>query len=218
MEKLILTDGSEIEIQDGATLNSVIVLLNSYADIGDLALKLTDENLRQVQFETDDRISEAKNMALKEPNFFVTKLENGKIQCVFGLREKTREEIYQDSVLVSLEYLTDEQALTVAVLYPEWTSGKEMKIGYRCRYNDVLYKCLLDHTSQDDWKPDVAPSLWTKVLIDDNDDTIPEWEQPESTNPYAKGDKVTHNGKTWESTTDGNVWEPGVYGWEEVTE
>lgn len=32
----------------------------------------------------------------------------------------------------------------------------------------------------------------------------------------AKGDKVMHNGKTWQSTTDNNVWEPGVYGWEEV--
>lgn len=45
---------------------------------------------------------------------------------------------------------------------------------------------------------------------------IPEWEQPGSTNPYAKGDKVMHNGKTWQSTTDNNVWEPGVYGWEEM--
>ena len=45
---------------------------------------------------------------------------------------------------------------------------------------------------------------------------ILEWEQPESTNPYSKGDKVTHNGKTWRSTIDGNVWEPGVYGWEEI--
>ena len=40
------------------------------------------------------------------------------------------------------------------------------------------------------------------------------WEQPESTNPYMKGDKVTHAGKTWVSTIDNNVWEPGVYGWE----
>ena len=73
MEKLILADGSEIEIQDGATLNSVIVLMDSYAGIGNLALKLTDENLRKIQFETDDRIREAKNMALKEPNLKVEK-------------------------------------------------------------------------------------------------------------------------------------------------
>ena len=36
------------------------------------------------------------------------------------------------------------------------------------------------------------------------------------TNPYKKGDKVTHNGSTWVSTVDNNVWEPGVYGWEKA--
>lgn len=30
--------------------------------------------------------------------------------------------------------------------------------------------------------------------------------------------KVAHNGKHWVSTAANNVWEPGVYGWEEVTE
>lgn len=32
------------------------------------------------------------------------------------------------------------------------------------------------------------------------------------------GDKVTHNGKTWTSIVDNNVWEPGVYGWAEYAE
>ena len=32
---------------------------------------------------------------------------------------------------------------------------------------------------------------------------------------YAKDSKVTHNGKKWISSYDANVWEPGVYGWEE---
>lgn len=47
---------------------------------------------------------------------------------------------------------------------------------------------------------------------------IAEWVQPDSTNPYMMGDRVLHNGSTWESTVDNNVWEPGVYGWAEVTE
>lgn len=89
--------------------------------------------------------------------------------------------------------------------------------GERVLYNDILCKVLTDHTSQADWTPDAAPSLFAKVLIPDKN-VIPEWEQPESTNPYNKEDKVTHNGKTWRSTIDGNVWEPGVYGWEEITE
>ena len=47
---------------------------------------------------------------------------------------------------------------------------------------------------------------------------IAEWVQPDSTNPYMTGDRVLHNGSTWESTVDNNVWEPGVYGWAEATE
>ena len=47
---------------------------------------------------------------------------------------------------------------------------------------------------------------------------IAEWAQPDSTNPYMTGDRVLHNGSTWESTVDNNVWEPGVYGWIEIIE
>lgn len=112
---------------------------------------------------------------------------------------------------------SDEDALNAIELYPEWKSGVAYEDVKRVRYNGVLYKCITAHDSQDTWTPTDAPSLWTKVLIPSPTE-IPEWEQPESTNPYTKGDKVKHNGKTWVSTTDGNVWEPGVYGWEEVTE
>ena len=63
--------------------------------------------------------------------------------------------------------------------------------------------------------PTDTPSLWAKVLIP-NENIIPAWEQPDSTNPYIKGDKVYHNGQIWVSAMDGNVWEPGVYGWEVV--
>ena len=58
-------------------------------------------------------------------------------------------------------------------------------------------------------------SLFAKVLIPDANVT-PEQQQPDSTNPYRKGDKVTYNGKVLVSTIDNNVWEPGVYGWEEA--
>lgn len=51
---------------------------------------------------------------------------------------------------------------------------------------------------------------------------IPEtaaWVQPISTvGMYDSGVKVTHGGKTWESTTRHNVWQPGVSGWREVVE
>lgn len=111
--------------------------------------------------------------------------------------------------------MTDEQILNYPDFVEKWRSGQKYEVGKRLEYNGTIYKVLAEHTSQADWPPDAAPSLFAKVLIPDSN-VIPEWEQPESTNPYAKGDKVTHNGKTWQSTVDNNVWEPGVYGWDEV--
>ena len=115
-------------------------------------------------------------------------------------------------------FLTDEQALTVPIIFPAWCGDSiSYAAGDRVMYGGVLYKCLQAHTSQSTWAPTDAPSLWTKVLIPTPGE-IHDWEQPESTNPYMKGDKVTHNGKTWVSDIDNNVWEPGVYGWTEVNE
>lgn len=112
---------------------------------------------------------------------------------------------------------TDAQAFEVPVLYPVWVSGMSYEVGERVLYNEVLYKVLTAHTSQADWTPDVAVSLFAKVLIVD-ENVVSAWEQPDSTNPYMKGDKVSHNGKTWVSDVDNNVWEPSVYGWSEVIE
>ena len=111
--------------------------------------------------------------------------------------------------------LTDEQAATYKLIYPQWSGNSvAYATGDRLQYDGALYKCLQAHTSQADWTPAAAPSLWAKVLIP-APGTIPEWEQPDSTNPYMAGDKVMHNGKTWTSDIDNNVWEPGVYGWSE---
>lgn len=111
--------------------------------------------------------------------------------------------------------LTDNEALQAVELFPEWAAGKAYSVDDRVKYKDVLYKVLQAHTSQTGWEPDVAVSLFAKVLIPDPGE-IPEWEQPGSTNPYMIGDKVRHNNKVWISIVDNNVWEPGVYGWDEV--
>ena len=112
--------------------------------------------------------------------------------------------------------LTDEQAAKAPMIYRLWSSNSvAYTAGDRRLYGGVLYKCLRGHTSQETWNPKDAVSLWTKVLIPDPT-VIPEWQQPESTNPYMEGDKVTYQGKTWQSTVDNNVWAPGAYGWEEV--
>ena len=111
----------------------------------------------------------------------------------------------------------DATALRMLAFYPEWASDTDYTAGYKVQRSGKLWRCLQDHTSQDGWEPESAPSLWAKVLIPD-ETVIPEWEQPDSTNPYMTGDKVAHNGKTWVSAVDNNVWEPGVYGWIEQSD
>ena len=109
--------------------------------------------------------------------------------------------------------LTDEQAATVPTLYRPWEPGVDYAVGERRLYNGVLYRCITPHTAQETWNPKDAPSLWAKVLTSDTGEILP-WEQPDSTNGYMTGDKVTHNGKTWVSLVDNNVWEPGAIGTE----
>lgn len=113
--------------------------------------------------------------------------------------------------------VTDDVALTIPDIYPEWSAESvAYKLNEKVRYNNLLYKCLNAHTSQASWIPTDAPSLW--VRIDDPTEEWPEWRQPTgATDAYAKGAKVSHNSKHWVSNTENNVWEPGVYGWDEHT-
>lgn len=129
---------------------------------------------------------------------------------------RTQAERIRAAILQVSGGLPDADAAGVPELFPVWRSGQAYAADERVQAGGVLYSCLQAHTSQPDWMPEVAVSLWARVLIPDPE-VAPEWVQPESTNPYMAGDKVTHNGRTWESTIDNNVWEPGVYGWLEVT-
>lgn len=120
---------------------------------------------------------------------------------------------------IASKSLNDEDALGGIELFPHWNEDKSYEVDDRVSYKGVLYKCLQAHTSQSTWIPTDSPSLWAKVLIPDPE-VIPDWEQPDSTNPYMKGDKVRYNGKVYESLIDNNTWSPEAYpaGWSEVTE
>ena len=112
--------------------------------------------------------------------------------------------------------LSDTDALEAVELFPHWNETKEYEVDDRVSYENTLYKCLTAHQAQSSWTPAVAPSLW--VRVDNPAEEWPEWIQPiEATSAYPIGAKVSHNEKHWISDYDSNVWEPGVYGWTEVT-
>ena len=111
------------------------------------------------------------------------------------------------------ENQTDETLIDNKAAFPLWSVGIQVASGQILRYNDDIYRVIQPHTTQSDWTPDKVPALFSKISLDE----FPEWVQPTGAqDAYSAGDKVSHNGKHWKSTVNGNVWEPGVYGWEEV--
>ena len=147
------------------------------------------------------------------------------VNYVVTAKPLTKEEQLENQRNLALtlfaETLSDAQALQVPMLFDDFDgNGVAYEVGKRVLYNDILYKVIQAHTSQADWTPATAPSLFAKVINETIDGSIPEFEQPDSTNPYMKGNKVKFNGKIYESVIDNNVWSPTAYpsGWKEVTE
>lgn len=102
-----------------------------------------------------------------------------------------------------------------AELFAEWAYPVAYTAGQLRRHNGKLYKCVQAHTSQADWTPDTTASLWSVAA--DPAEEWPAWSQPVGAHDaYAKGDKVSHNGKRWTSNVDNNVWEPGTAGTENL--
>lgn len=132
--------------------------------------------------------------------------------------EAMLDKLAEQSILENADYAT---AYAMRYLYPEWSpNGVQYfkdKRPNRVIFEDKFYKVEQDHTSQEEWKPDAASSLY--VEINDPNVEYPEWKQPShAENAYNIGDKVTYNGKKYKSLINANTWSPDDYpaGWEEI--
>ena len=140
-----------------------------------------------------------------------------KLQCAEQLRK---------ALQMFAQSLSDDAAMEVATVYPEWTVNTAYKINEMVTYgeNEVgdpqLYRCVQAHTSQADWTPDATPALWTAIGV--APDNIPIWSQPTGAHDaYNIGDRVHYPGKddpVYESLINGNVYSPDAYpqGWKTV--
>ena len=135
--------------------------------------------------------------------------------------EKAR--LLRPLIVKAAQSLNDEDALNAVELYDNWETGKQYDVDKKLRYNGVLYKVRQAHTSQADWTPDVAASLFIRVRLPDE---IEDWKKPGEVDedgvlvpPYMTGDKMRYiDGKIYESLIDNNVWSPEGYpaGWKQV--
>lgn len=113
----------------------------------------------------------------------------------------------------ALNKLEDGVAVDVTALFEQWQPGREYIAGQRLRDGDRLYRVVQTHVSQEGWRPEDVPALFVEIP---KPGEIPDWKQPHGAqDAYRIGDKVRHNGHIWQCTVDYNVYEPGVYGWEQ---
>ena len=118
--------------------------------------------------------------------------------------------------LAQNETLDDETIAGHPALFPVWDQHWRGKAGGIVCDEGALYRSIHDVGAGQNTKPSQTPAMWTKVA--NPAEEWPAWSQPLGVHDaYAAGAKVSHNNKCWVNTHgDGNIWQPGVFGWEEA--
>lgn len=132
--------------------------------------------------------------------------------------------------VIDNEVITDDPAQIVANLLnvrnrPEWRPGIDVLAADRERtigvyfWDGGLWRCVQPHRTQRGWEPGApgTSALW--VSFYELEQGPQPWVQPTGAHDaYNTGDLVTHDGQTWKSAIDANVWEPGSVGAEDLWE
>ena len=205
-----------IEIIDGMCKLSTDVgylLHNVVTDTYSHVVYMPSADLSKFEVVKDESVPDSLRNAIESLN--TKQIEMEETQATFT---QVQQSLHKVAKMVASEVTDDAKALAIQEFYDDWEVGVKYEVGTYIRYEEVLYKVITAHTSQSDWTPPSASSLFAKVLIDPTGETINEWVQPDSTNAYMTGDKVIFEGKTYESIIDNNVWSPSAYpaGWKEI--
>ena len=126
------------------------------------------------------------------------------------------------NTLIKSVDLTAEAKVNIVEQYHSYEIGKKYSKGDVINYNGSLFEVIKNHTSQSDWLPDKELSLYKdfinpKTAIGET--VVAEFKQPTGAHDaYKKGDKVTFNGKIYQSVISNNVYSPTAYpaGWQEI--
>ena len=114
MDKIVLKDGTEIEIHEGAAISSITTNIYGYEYLDTLSKQLTPENLSEVKFTIDDKVTGIyENMVATNPKFQIQETDEGWLEVTFGLRERTADELHYEDLS---RQVTDAQ-VAIAEIY-----------------------------------------------------------------------------------------------------
>lgn len=124
-------------------------------------------------------------------------------------RGKTARELKADSSSFSNKEISE-----IAPLFPAWSPDEvDYATDDVLRYADGLYRVTKAHTSQVAFRPDTDTTRFEAFL---RARAKAAWVEPSDTDAgYRRGQRVTHDSKTWVSRIDENRFEPGTDGGEQ---
>ena len=167
--KVIFNDATEITVQQVESRGDYLRVLTVGTTAEQLKVLFTDSSRpsRMIVQERGQTIATYEGYTV----FYRTEIYTGQIYGVMMYKQETLPEaqsaMVQAAILVAqmqAQSLPDEQAISVKDIYPVWDSnGVSYAEGYKVLHNNILYKCISDHTSQADWAPGAATSLWVAV-------------------------------------------------------
>ena len=120
-----------------------------------------------------------------------------------ALLEKVRS--YRKLIEKAVQSLDDKDALKCICLYEKWDgNGKEYIENKKLRHNGKLWRVKQTHTSQADWSPDIAASLFDEINETNagtSDDPIPY----SGSMALEKGKYYSQDGVTYLCTRDTGI-------------
>lgn len=132
----------------------------------------------------------------------------------------TEKELAEVSSLIFVQMAQDGTLDDITIsehpsLFPTWSDKWTGKAGTILMNEGRLYRAVEDVSDiEHNERPSPNSTKWTAISPRDD---YPSWSAPIGTNDaYSKGAKSSCDGKKWVSTVEGNIFEPGVHGWEEV--
>ena len=212
-ESYILPDGSSVTGTE---------LLSKYPQLSQESMAVDVSGGILVSIENIGQLCESYGFEYSDINDAIIQVNSAKaLERSLAYSNKIKTSATQKAVQIMALSFTDEQAIEVADLYPEYEVDHAYKQNDRFQYNGRLFKVNQNHTSAAQWVPGETgtESLYTNLMLNDAGHQI--WKQPTGAHDaYNTGDIVEYKGTLYKSLINGNVWAPDAYpqGWEVYTE
>ena len=195
--KIIFNDATELTVQSAAIQPEGSLLIRTISATREELKRIFQDSLATRKMIVKEREQTLATYEAYENLYSLTEYTGG----IMGVAE-----VQNAAILVAqfqAQNLDDTQALRAQAIFPAW-SGDSVAYSedYKVQHDGVLYKCAQAHTSQSDWTPGTAPSLWTAIAdpsstgTEDNPIAVPETVTSAGME-YQKGKYYSWNDKVY---------------------